>query len=159
MLFELSKHKVSSVIFDYTESFVLQQLEQPFKDSLGDKINQHIVYSTGVPINPFQRQQVELAGQVILEKESDVAARLADIFAHVYNLGDQQYSAIFDAVYNGLKKYGDKMNMKLFQDELNEMVDQNKSTKSVISKMSPFFHTVDFSTDPTFIYCMQMRLK
>lgn len=150
MLFELSKHKVSSVIFDYTESFVLQQLEQPFKDSLGDKINQHIVYSTGVPINPFQRQQVELAGQVILEKESDVAARLADIFAHVYNLGDQQYSAIFDAVYNGLKKYGDKMNMKLFQDELNEMVDQNKSTKSVISKMSPFFHTVDFSTDPTF---------
>lgn len=30
------------------------------------------------------------------------------------------------------------------------MVDQNKSTKSVISKMSPFFHTVDFSTDPTF---------
>lgn len=50
------------------------------------------MYSTGVPINPFQRQQVELAGQVILEKESDVAARLADIFAHVYNLGR---SAIF----------------------------------------------------------------
>lgn len=150
MLYELSKHNVSSVIFDYTEGFMLQQLEQPFKDSLGDKIDQHIVYSTGVPINPFQRQQVELAGQMILEKESDVAARLADIFAHVYDLGDQQYSAIFDAVYNGLKKYGDRMSMKLFRDELEEIVDQNKTAKSVISKMSPFFHTVEFSTNPNF---------
>ncbi len=150
MLYELSKHNVSSVIFDYTEGFMLQQLEQPFKDSLGDKINQHIVYSTGVPINPFQRQQVELAGQMILEKESDVSARLADIFAHVYDFGDQQYSAIFDAVYNGLKKYGDRMSMKLFRDELEEIVDKNKTAKSVISKMSPFFHTVEFSADPNF---------
>lgn len=150
MLFELAKHSISSVIFDYTEGFMLQQLEQPFKDSLGDKINQHIVYSTGVPINPFQRQQVELAGQMILEKESDVAARLADIFAHVYDFGDQQYSAIFDAVYNGLTKYGDKMNMKLFRDELEEIVEQNKTAKSVLSKMSPFFHTVEFSSDPSF---------
>ena len=44
MLYELSKYNISSVIFDYTEGFMLQQLEQPFKDSLGDKINQHIVY-------------------------------------------------------------------------------------------------------------------
>lgn len=150
MLYELSKHNISSIIFDYTEGFMIQQLEQPFTDSLGDKIDQHIVYSTGVPINPFQRQQVELAGQMILEKESDVAARLADIFAHVYDFGDQQYSAIFDAVYNGLKKYGDRMNMKLFRDELEEIVEQNKTAKSVISKMSPFFYTVEFSSDPNF---------
>ncbi len=150
MLYELSKHNVSSVIFDYTEGFMLQQLEQPFKKCLGDKINQHIVYSTGVPINPFQRQQIELVGQIILEKESDVAARLADIFAHVYDFGDQQYSAIFDAVYNGLKKYGDRMSMKLFRQELEEITGQNKTAKSVISKMSPFFHTVEFSTDSNF---------
>ena len=150
MLYELLKQNVSAVIFDYTEGFMLQQLEQPFKDFLGDKIDQHIVYSTGVPVNPFQRQQVELAGQMILEKESDVAARLADIFAHVYNFGDQQYSAIFDAVYNGLKKYGNKMSMELFRAELDEIADKNKTAKSVISKMSPFFHTVEFSSDPDF---------
>lgn len=150
MLFELAKHNVSAVIFDYTEGFMLQQLEQPFKDSLGDKINQHIVYSTGVPINPFQRQQVELAGQMILEKESDVAARLADIFAHVYDFGDQQYSAIFDAVFNGLHKYGENMNMRYFKDELEALVEQNRTAKSVLSKMSPFFHTVEFSSDLNF---------
>lgn len=148
MLYELAKKNISSVIFDYTEGFMLQQLEQPFKDYMGDKINQHIVYSTGVPINPFQRQQVELIpGQVILEKESDVAARLADIFAHVYGFGDQQYSAIFDAVYNGLIKYGKEMNMRLFKEELEEVVKINKTAKSVLSKMSPFFHTVEFSSD------------
>lgn len=151
MLYELAKKNVSAVIFDYTEGFMLQQLEQSFKDFMGDKVYQHVVYSTGVPINPFQRQQVELIpGQTILEKESDVAARLADIFAHVYSFGDQQYSAIFDAVYNGLVEYGDKMNMKRFKEELEEISEQNKTAKSVLSKMSPFFHTVEFSSDPDF---------
>ncbi len=151
MLYELAKKNISAVIFDYTEGFMMQQLEKPFKDFMGDKINQHIVYSTGVPVNPFQRQQVELVpGQIILEKESDAAARLADIFAHVYGFGDQQYSAIFDAVYNGLIKYADGMNMKRFRDELEEIVEQNKTAKSVLSKMSPFFHTVEFSSDPNF---------
>lgn len=151
MLYELAKHNVSAVIFDYTEGFKLQQLEEPFKDYLGDKINQHIVYSAGVPINPFQRQQVEIIpGELILEKESDVAARLADIFTHVYDFGDQQYAAIFDAVFNGMVKYGEKMSMKMFREELEELSEQNKFAKTVISKMSPFFHTVEFSVDPHF---------
>ncbi|WP_456079995.1 DNA phosphorothioation-dependent restriction protein DptH [Mogibacterium sp.] len=151
MLFELAKYNVSSVIFDYTEGFKIQQLEGTFKDCLGDKISQHIVYSTGVPINPFQRQQIEIMpGELILEKESDVAARLADIFTHVYDFGDQQYAAIFDAVYNGMVKYGEKMSMKLFKDELEKLREQNKFASTVISKMSPFFHTVEFNTNPHF---------
>lgn len=151
MLFELAKSNVSAVIFDYTEGFMVQQLEEPFKNYLGEKIEQHIVYSTGVPINPFQRQQVELIpGQLIMEKESDVAARLADIFAHVYEFGDQQYSAIFEAVYNGLVQYGDGMNMKHFREELEKIVDQNKTARSVMSKLMPFFRTVEFSSNPNF---------
>ena len=150
MLFELNKHNISAVIFDYTEGFMLNQLEEPFKKALGNSLNQHIVYSFGVPINPFKRHEVDLAGQKILEKESQVAARLADIFAHVYDFGAQQYAAIFDAALNGMYKYGNGMNMKLFQDELNEVVEQNKSAKSVISKMSPFFHTVEFVDNPNF---------
>ena len=93
---------------------------------------------------------VEMAGEAILEKEADVAARLADIFVHVYSFGDQQYSAIFDAAYNGLVKYGDRMNMNLFQDELELVADKNKSARSVISKMSPFFHTVEFNSRSAF---------
>lgn len=150
ILYELAKYNISSVIFDYTEGFMLQQLEEAFKEALGNRISQKIVYSTGVPVNPFKRHEVDLAGQKILEKESDVAARLADIFVHVYDFGDQQYSAIFDAAYNGLKKYGEKMNMELFRQELEGVALQNKSAKTVLSKMSPFFHTVEFEKDPAF---------
>ena len=116
MLYELNKHNVSAVIFDYTEGFMLNQLEEPFTTALGDRLSQHIVYSFGVPINPFKRHEIDLAGQKILEKESQVAARLADIFAHVYDFGAQQYSAIFDAALNGMKRYGKAMNMRHFQD-------------------------------------------
>ncbi len=150
MLYELTKSDISAVVFDYTEGFMVQQLERLFKELLGEKISQHVVYSTGVPINPFQRHEVDLVGQRILEKESDVAARLADIFVHVYDFGAQQYSAIFDAAFNGMKKYGDRMNMRLFQEQLEEVAETNKAAKSVISKMSPFFHTVEFTGDPDF---------
>lgn len=145
MLYELSKNNVSAVIFDYTEGFMLQQLEEPFKESLGNKISQKIIYSEGVPINPFIRHEIDLAGNIIKEKESDVAARLADIFTHVYDFGPQQYSAIFDAALNGMQKYGDRMNMRSFRDELDIVAEDNKTAKSVISKMSPFFHTVEFN--------------
>ena len=42
------------------------------------------------------------------------------------------------------------MSMKIFQSELEEVVEQNKAAKSVISKMSPFFHTVEFKENPEF---------
>lgn len=150
MLYELSKHNISAVIFDYTEGFMLQQLEESFKQALGNKINQHIVYSEGVPINPFTRHEVDLAGITIKEKASDVAARIAEIFTHVYDFGAQQYSAIFDAALNGMEKYGDGMNMLVFKNELEEVSENNKAAKSVISKMSPFFHTVEFKNDSSF---------
>lgn len=150
MLYELAHYGLSAVIFDYSDGFTLRQLEEPFKQSLGDRISQMIVYSTGVPINPFKRHEIDLAGEKILEKESDVAARLADIFVHVYGFGFQQYAAIFDAALNGMVKYGDNMSMLRFREELEEVAENNKSAKSVISKMSPFFHTVEFHKDTEF---------
>ena len=150
LLYELNKRNISAVIFDYTEGFTPQQLEPFFKEQLKDELEEKNVYRIGVPVNPFRRQMVEMAGEAILEKEADVAARLADIFVHVYSFGDQQYSAIFDAAYNGLVKYGDRMNMNLFQDELELVADKNKSARSVISKMSPFFHTVEFNSGSAF---------
>ena len=51
---------------------------------MGDKVKQHIIYYTGVPINPFKRQEIEVAGMSMPEKSADVAARIANIFKHVY---------------------------------------------------------------------------
>lgn len=143
-LYELTKSGVSSVIFDYTEGFMKTQLEKPFIDSLDGQINEKIVYSTGVPINPFVSHELDIAGTIVKEKPALVASRLADIFSHVYDFGEQQYSAIFSAVLNGINHYGENMSMKHFQHELEEVQETNKAAKTVISKMEPFFQTISF---------------
>jgi len=150
MLYELSKINVSAIVFDYTEGFRLDQLEKDFIDKMGDKVKQHVIYYSGVPVNPFKRQEIEVAGMSMPEKSADVAARIANIFKHVYDFGDQQFSAIFEAARKGMDKYGDQMNMQLFQDMLEEEKSNNKTAQSVLSKMAPFFYSIDFNTSEEF---------
>lgn len=150
MLYELAKKNVSALIFDYTEGFTLPQLDDAFKALLGEKLRQYIVYNLGVSINPFERHEMDLAGIKVQEKAADVAARLADIFVHVYSFGAQQYSALFDAALNGMQKYGDRMDMNLFKKELELAAEHNKAAASALAKMSPFFHTVEFKNNHNF---------
>lgn len=150
MLYELSKSNVSSIIFDYTEGFRLDQLEKEFVDKMGDKISQHIVKVQGVPINPFKQHEIDIAGMKMKEPASDVAARFANILIHVYGFGDQQFSAIFEATRLGIEKYGDDMNMQHFQDELEEQKSKNKSAQTVLSKMAPFFWSIGFNQEEEF---------
>ena len=153
MLYELSKSNVSSVIFDYTEGFRLDQLEKDFVNKMGNHINQRVCKFENVPINPFKRQYIEFAGKKFPEKDSDIAARFANIMTHVYKFGDQQSAAIFDAVRIGLSKYKDGMNMKHFQEELENEKQANKSAQTVISKMQPFFYSIEFEEDSDFDWC------
>lgn len=150
MLYELSKSNVSSVIFDYTEGFRLDQLEKDFVNKMGNHINQKICKFENVPINPFKRQFIEFEGQKFPEQDSDIAARFANIMTHVYKFGDQQSAAIFNAVRIGLSKYKDRMNMKHFQEELENEKQVNKSAQTVISKMQPFFYSIKFEEDSDF---------
>ena len=150
MLYELSKSNVSSVIFDYTEGFRLDQLEDDFVNKMGNHINQRVCKFENVPINPFKRQFIEFVGQKFPEKDSDIAARFANIMTHVYKFGDQQSAAIFDAVRIGLSKYKDGMNMKHFQEELENEKQTNRSAQTVISKMQPFFYSIEFEEDSHF---------
>lgn len=150
MLYELSKSNVSSVIFDYTEGFRLDQLEEEFLTKMGDKVSQHIVKVEGVPINPFKQHEIEIAGMKILENAADVAARFANILIHVYGFGDQQFSAIFEATRIGIEKYGKDMDMMHFQEELEVVKAKNKAAQTVLSKMAPFFWSITFNKDDTF---------
>lgn len=150
MLYELAKGNVSSVVFDYTEGFRLDQLEPEFVESMDNKINQHIVKIQGVPINPFKRQEQDFAGMKIQDTPADVAGRFANILTHVYGFGEQQYAAIYEATRVGMEKYGDAMDMNHFQDELVEIQSKNASAKTVVSKMTPFFHSIEFNKDAEF---------
>ncbi len=150
MLYELSKTNISSVIFDYTEGFRKDQLEPKFLEKMQNNIHEEIVYSTGVPINPFKRHEISISGITMPEKPADVANRIANIFTHVYGFGEQQYAAIFKAAHEGLKKYKDDMNMDYFKDELEKVKSSNTAAKTVLSKMEPFFYTVEFVDDTDF---------
>ena len=78
MLYEISKNQVSSVVFDYTEGFRADQLERKFTEKMEERIEQKIIYFTGVPINPFKRYPIEIAGIQDIEKISGVAGRVAN---------------------------------------------------------------------------------
>ncbi len=147
MLYEVSKSNISMVVFDYTEGFRTDQLEKKFLNKMEGRLDNRIVYFTGVPINPFKRHEIEVAGMKAPEKISDVAQRIASTLAHVYSFGDQQFAAIYEACYTGLSKYGDNMSMKILESELNNS--SNLSAKKVVSKMTPFLHSVEFSNE----YC------
>lgn len=150
MLYELSKSNVSSVIFDYTEGFKPEQLEKEFKEKMEGKLEQNVVYFQGVPINPFHRHEIEVAGMKMPEKPADVATRFSDILTHVYKFGEQQASAIFKAAFDGITKYKESMDMKHFQEQLEEVKKSNPAAKTVLSKMEPFFMTIDFTNDTNF---------
>ena len=150
LLYEISKFNVSSIVFDYTEGFRKNQLESAFIEKMGNKIKEHIVYYSGVPINPFKKHLIDVADNIIPEKTSDVASRFSNILKHVYKFGDQQYSAIFNATFNGIEKYGDEMDIQYFQEMLEEEKISNKTAQSVISKMTPFFLSIDFNSDKSF---------
>lgn len=150
MLYELAKGNISSVVFDYTEGFRLDQLESEFVESMHNKINQHIVKIQGVPINPFKRQEQDFAGMKIQDTPADVAGRFANILTHVYGFGEQQYAAIYEATRVGMEKYGNAMDMNHFQEELVEIQSKNASAKTVVSKMTPFFHSIEFNKDAEF---------
>ena len=150
MLYELAKNNISSVIFDYTEGFRSEQLEQEFIKSMNQKINQHIVKIYGVPINPFKKQEQDFEGMKIQDTPADVAGRFANILTHVYGFGEQQFAAIYEATRVGMEKYGDDMDMNHFQEELIEIQTKNASAKTVVSKMTPFFHSVEFNKDAEF---------
>lgn len=150
MLYELAKNNISSVIFDYTEGFRLDQLETEFVESMNHKINQHIVKIQGVPINPFKRQEQDFAGMKIQDTPADVAGRFANILTHVYGFGEQQYAAIYEATRVGMEKYEDCMDMNHFKEELIALQTKNASAKTVVSKMTPFFHSIQFNKDAEF---------
>lgn len=143
-LYELARQKISSVVFDYTDGFLPGKLEPPFAEALEGHIEQHIAIINQIPINPFKRQMLTVAGMNSLEKSTLVAGRFASIMKHVYGFGEQQYSALYAACRDGIDQYGDQMNFSILRRDL-----ENTSTsyaKTVLSKMQQLFDLDLFDT-------------
>lgn len=159
-LMEFSKAGIPSVIFDYTEGFTSKKLDEIFKNHLQGKIRQNPIKYTKMPINPFERHCVNIheildadiltqmsrdeIEKISLEDSVAVATRLAGILSHVYPFGDQQYATIYQACKDGIDKYGNDMNFEMFRQQLMQM--ENKESKTVLMKLTPFLDTNLFDT-------------
>lgn len=149
LLMEAASQGVSSVVFDYTGGFANSKLDPIFKERLGDRIKQRIVKIAKIPVNPFEKNEIQIDEDIFVpEEDADVADKISEIFKAVYELGDQQKSAVYSAVLNGLKIHGSSMSFPVMVEEL-ENIGTNYA-KTVISKIQAFTDFNPFAVDDTF---------
>ncbi|CEH29399.1 restriction endonuclease [Aneurinibacillus migulanus] len=148
LLLEKSKQGIPSIVVDYTEGFLPNQLETQFVEYLGKKLKQKIVYSEQLPINPFKRNVRDIGGITLPESNTDVAERIKGVFAAVYSsLGIQQLNAIYEAILNGLEKYDENMSLLKLREALEE--DGSSYAKTALSQIRPLIDRDPFSHDNT----------
>jgi DNA phosphorothioation-dependent restriction protein DptH len=144
LLLEQAIKGISSIVIDYTEGFLPNQLEPEFVKYFGDNLKQSIVYNEGFPINPFKRNEREIGGIKLPENETDVAERIKSVFSAVYgSLGIQQLNAIYESTINGLNKYGDSMDLQKLRLELED--DGSNYAKTALSQIRPLIDRNPFT--------------
>lgn len=149
LLMSAVRQGISSVVFDYTGGFTNSKLDPIFKQELSDRIDQRVVKSKKIPINPFKKGDIQIDEDIFVpEEDIDVASKIAGIMGSVYKFGDQQKSAVYSAVLNGMRKHGDNMSFQALASEL-ESLDNNYS-KTVLSKIQPFIDMNPFVADDNF---------
>lgn len=144
LLRDLSRMNQSAVVLDYSSSYTRTQLDPVFLEDMGNRFRERIVYHEGFPINPFLRREKEVAGVVGKEKPTEVARRVVDVFAAVYNsFGAQQKSALYEAVKRGIERYDDKMKMEHLLEILEELDGYANSVLSSITTRIVQFVDID----------------
>jgi DNA phosphorothioation-dependent restriction protein DptH len=148
LLLEKAKQGISSIVIDYTEGFLPNQLEEEFVQALGPQLQQQIVFTEQLPINPFLKNVRDIGGITLPESNTDVAERIKSVFASVYKtLGIQQLNAIYDAILTGLDRYQDEMSLPLLREILEE--DASTYAKTALSQIRPLIDRNPFSNkDP-----------
>ncbi|MEH6908859.1 ATP-binding protein, partial [Neobacillus drentensis] len=146
LLLEKSKLGIPSIVIDYTEGFLPNQLEQEFVEFLGEKLKQKIVYSEKLPINPFEKNIRDIGGIQLPESNTDVAERIKSVFAAVYkSLGIQQQNAIYEAILAGMEKYDKDMGLLKLKELLEE--DGSSYAKTALSQIRPLIDRNPFSIE------------
>jgi len=102
LLAELAIRRQNSLIVDYTDGFLPNQVEQAFAQIA--KPNTHLVIHEPLPVNPFRKQSKTIEGFGSIEESAfNVATRVANVFSSVFDaVGQQQFAALIRAIEAGL---------------------------------------------------------
>lgn len=140
LMSELGKAGQNSLIVDYTNGFTNNQLEKIVIDMLKPK--QHRIRKEPLAVNPFRQQCDIIDDEELSEDPATTAQRVSGVFSEVYQLGDQQKSALYSAIRTGIIQYGNNLNLNklllLLEIIKGEGGPTGNSAASVISKIQPF---------------------
>jgi hypothetical protein len=153
LLYELSKDRVPSVIFDYSNSYTRDEISKSgLYQKLGNKLETTIVRTKRIGINPFKRHSFIIAGEEgYVEKNHEVAERVADLLNKVFKFGDQQLSALKSAIKSGLDQHGDDMEFSKLTNFLIDCESRfKKGSESVLTKIEPFINSDCFGGSVNF---------
>lgn len=159
LLCELGRCGQNSLIVDYTNGYFDNQLELEFKEVLHPV--QHVIRREPLAINPFRQQSELIGGDLLPEVASATAQRVGGVFSEVYNFGDQQKSALYQAIKSGLEAQlfdsvlGEPSSSQMSLEDLvprlealaEEKGTQAQAAGSVISKLRPFLDQNPFGTE------------
>jgi DNA phosphorothioation-dependent restriction protein DptH len=147
ILCEMGRLGQHSLIIDYTDGFRPDHLE-PYTGVVLSPA-QHVVSNDPLPINPFIPQSSDSGGLQLQEKPGDVATRIASLFNAVYHIGDQQRSALYEAVSKGVQEHGSRMDLALMLDLIDELSEDTRyksSAQKLHSKIKPFVDKEPFES-------------
>jgi len=149
LLSELGRAGQNSLIIDYTDGFIPSKLEMATLACLNPK--QHFIQQAPLPISPFKAQVSEEAGMTFKDTPITIAKRVAAIFKSVYELGNQQFPVLIDAITEGVEDSGDDFTMArllaMLQDYIDDDIHATGTVRTTISKLKPFIQSNPFTDD------------
>lgn len=135
LLYELSKNKISSIVFDYTDGFIKSQLEEEFLSKVGDKLDIKLVYQTNLPINPFKKQKIDLGdGDFFDESDQDMVDRVLQVLDYVFDLGIQQRHFLSQVLSLGIRVNGDDYTFSMLKNDL--INDEDSRAANLLGRIS-----------------------
>ena len=151
MLYEMSQQNISSMVVDYTDSYLPKELDEEFTKKMGDRLQQVIVFNEKIPLNPFKLGSREIGGINLQESVEDMADRVVEVLDNIFRFGVQQRSTIKLMIEAGYRKYGEQYTFTKMKEQILESGD------SVYGRISPILDRDPFTYDSNFDWSQYFR--
>ncbi|RPH52309.1 MAG: ATP-binding protein [Desulfobacteraceae bacterium] len=149
LLSEFGRVGQNSLIIDYTDGFIPSKLEKATATCLKPK--QHFIQQAPLPIRPFKVQVSHEAGMEFPDSPITIGKRVASIFKSVYELGNQQFPILIDAISEGVERFGDNFSLnrllEILQTYIEDDIHGTATVRTTVSKLKPFIQSNPFSDD------------
>lgn len=148
LLHSLSVNNIDSIVIDYTDGFLPNQLEPLLLKSLNGKIDQKIIYKESLPINPFKLGEIDFGGGLKSpENTQDMVDRVTQVIDFVFNLGPQQKNELAVAIKEGYQTFGEQLTFTKLRARLS---DDDTSHDKLIGRISSLLDRDPFSYNSQF---------